>query len=193
MAIAACREVLKGLKGKNYYGKLIYDDKVFSSWLDMPFPLDKSKDVLQLRAQIWSMPPSSGKSRVIAAVAAMLQERLMDSIDKIIVWFPSKCLLERDKPLYKRLQQIFIACGVPFELKHSSEKLDATINSLVLLYEADYWFFDLEQHVPHAKYVIGFTATNFKSKTSNHERYLQSMNVQVWESKITNAFRSDDV
>ena len=113
---------------------------------------------------IVEMPPSSGKSRVIAAIVAMAIK--LGKFASIKLVFSSQFLLEYERDSYDRLLGVYKGahqCNVELVSLKKGATLGADADSVVIVDEADAVLLDQEV-VLAAPFVIGLTATGFSDK-----------------------------
>ena len=105
-------------------------------------------------------------------LAGIIATSRPDQIERIVICFTHGRLLEKDERLYDRLETIAGTC--PIAQVYSPARLaeEVTPTTLVIHDEFDYWLLDKTYKIIPGKYVIGFSATNFKDAASSEANFL---------------------
>ena len=120
---------------------------------------------------IVEMPPSSGKSRVIAAIVSMAA--MLGKFARIKLVFSSQFLLDYEWAEYDRLSRVYnLGQLIEIVCLKKGETLSADADSVIIIDEADAVLLDQEV-VLAAPFVIGLTGTGLSDKdTSGQDVYL---------------------
>ena len=140
---------------------VIVNGRFYDSYRKVPKSMKTRPRRRTIQGQIFCMPPSTGKSRVIAGVCTIMQQRYGNLVDQIVIYFPSRVVLETDEPLYKDMRKILSECKLEVKLVHTASEVICTTtpNSLLIIDEVDYYVFDQLQRLARCAFIVGFTAT----------------------------------
>ena len=112
------------------------------------------------------VPPSQGKSRILAAIAVICREKTAKT-STIHIAFSSKILMETDEEIYKLLGKalggnILLSVGID----HSKVKKD----DVLILDEADWHLLDSCSKLPNCKKTYALSATTIGKEGGTEAR-----------------------
>lgn len=107
------------------------------------------------------------------------------TIDNIVISFTNEVLYNKDRKLYKGLQQVFEG-RTAIHLVHGKEGLKGlvTAKTLVIQDEADEAWIDEEGEIPGASCVLGLSATTYRDPEATEAKYLSEVGVKIIDSNL---------
>ena len=136
-------------------------------------------------AVLMTVPPSAGKSVILAQFVAMMLAGRPDAIDNVVIVFPNEVLYKQDRKFYEKMQAT-LGSRVTTRLVFTKSELEHCVigKTLVIIDEADHWWMDLRWGLDDAKYIVGVSATSHNNPEATEAVFLKDLKVKIIDSKI---------